>query len=105
MNEAIANLLGKAAGLHLEWWLLAAALVLLLIDVFFPTDWPARLAYVCAALGLFLLVPFTPIASLGIGIGFWALMEFFHRAWWGQYLRNAPMPATESTDPAGSEKS
>jgi hypothetical protein len=90
MNDAILKLLEGAAAIYLHWWLLAAAIALILVDAYFPTDWPARLGYFCAAAGLFFLIPLPPLASLAVAIVVWIGLELLHRFWWGRLLQNAP---------------
>lgn len=92
MNPVIVEFLDKAAAWHAPWWLLSSAVVLILIDMFFPTDWPARLAYFLAAAGMFFLINLSVLASLIVAIAIWIGLELLHHFWWGKYLKNAPAP-------------
>ncbi len=67
--------------------------LLVLIDYFFPTDWPAHLGYVAFAGSIF-FIPYmvgqTLIWCLLISLGCWVLLLVMHRLLFRHYLENAP---------------
>ena len=97
MNEIISNVLDVVARYHLDWVLLASAVGLFLVDVFFRTDWPAHLAYICAAAAVFCWLPLAAIPSLVVAVGLWAILALLHRFCWGRWIENAPPPKPEPT--------
>ncbi|MGL4611270.1 MAG: hypothetical protein ACRCYY_16615 [Trueperaceae bacterium] len=70
-------------------WLFIASIALILIDYFFPVDFPAYLGYVCFAAGMFFALPLSFIASLITAIVIFFVMLFFHNRLFSQYLTNA----------------
>lgn len=70
--------------------LFIASVVLILIDYYFPTDWPCQLGYFCFAFGMFLTLPYTPMASLLIAGAIWAGLVILHGVWFRHYLDNVP---------------
>ena len=87
INESLLKFLADAGAIYLHWWLLLAAIALIVIDAFFPTDWPARLGYFLAAAALFFLIPLPPIGSLIAAVLIWIGLELCHRFCWGEILR------------------
>lgn len=77
-----------------QWYagqvLILAAVVLVLIDYYFPTDWPAHLGYFCFAAGMFFFVPWGPLASGVTSLVVWAALAVLHQVWFRQFLTNAP---------------
>jgi membrane protein implicated in regulation of membrane protease activity len=77
-----------------QWYagpaLVALAVVLILIDYYFPTDWPAHLGYFCFAAGMFFVVPLGVAASGGAAAGIWAALAALHQVWFRRFLTNAP---------------
>lgn len=69
--------------------LFVLAVVLVLIDYFFPVDFPAYLGYLCFAGGMFFAMPFTATPSLVIGILIFLLLLTLHKLWFSKYLTNA----------------
>lgn len=63
---------------------------LILIDYFFPVDYPAYLGYFCFAAGMFFALPFTVLPSILIALGIFAVLLLLHRVWFSRYLTNAP---------------
>ena len=92
MIEILANLQGHFAA----EWLLAIAAILILVDYFFPTDWPAHVGYVCVAVASFFFVWGAGIgewhlsASVALAIGMWVSLAILHRLVFRQFLANAP---------------
>ncbi len=68
-------------------FLLAVALIL--IDYFFPVDFPAYLGYLLFALGMFWAFPLGPALSLLASLLIFALLLVLHRFWFSRYLTNA----------------
>ena len=66
------------------------SVVLILIDYFFPVDFPAYIGYVLFSAGMFLALPFGPMLSLLFAIGLLALLLFMHISWFSHFLTNAP---------------
>lgn len=69
--------------------LFGLAVLLILVDYFFPVDYPAYLGYLSFAAGMFWAVPFGPVVSLGASLGIFLLLLLLHRIWFGRYLTNA----------------
>lgn len=63
--------------------------VLILIDYFFPVDFPAYLGYLCFAGGMFFAVPFTAVPSLVTGAAIWVVLLILHKLWFYKFLTNA----------------
>ena len=70
--------------------LFVLAIVLILIDYFFPVDYPAYLGYFCFAAGMFFAVPFGVVTSLLVALGIWILLLVLHRVLFTRFLTNAP---------------
>jgi len=66
------------------------AIVLILIDYFFPVDYPAYIAYGLFGLGMFLALPFGPLLSFLFAIGLVLLLLAMHIVWFSHFLTNAP---------------
>jgi membrane protein implicated in regulation of membrane protease activity len=73
--------------------LFIASVALILIDYFFPVDFPAYIGYLCFAAGMFFALPLTFIPSLIVAIVIFLLLLFFHFALFSQYLTNAQQDA------------
>lgn len=69
--------------------LFALAVALILVDYFFPVDFPAYLGYLCFAAGMFWGVPFGPVLSLVSSLVIFILLLVLHRVWFSRYLTNA----------------
>lgn len=70
--------------------LFIASVALILIDYFFPVDYPAYLGYFCFAAGMFFAVPFGVWTSLVVAILIFIVLLVLHRVWFSRYLTNAP---------------
>ena len=73
--------------------------VLVLIDYFFPTDWPAHLGYVCFSACMFFVAfmyGLAPVWALVVSLVAWFLLEWMHRLFFKQYLDNVPDEPDES---------
>ncbi len=84
------ELLVRLAGNPVMEVLFVLAVVLVLIDYFFPVDYPAFIGYLCFALGVFFAVPWRSGPSLVAAIASWALLLVLHRVWFTRFLTNAP---------------
>jgi membrane protein implicated in regulation of membrane protease activity len=73
--------------------LFIAAVALILIDYFFPVDFPAYIGYLCFAAGMFFALPLTFFPSLIVAIVIFFLLLFFHVRLFSQYLTNAQQDA------------
>jgi membrane protein implicated in regulation of membrane protease activity len=69
--------------------LLVLSVALVIIDYFFPIDFPAFLGYFCFALGIFFLLPLSIFLSLLVAIAVFVALLLLHQNWWGKYLENA----------------
>jgi membrane protein implicated in regulation of membrane protease activity len=74
--------------------LFIASVALILIDYFFPVDFPAYIGYLCFAAGMFFALPLTFVPSLIIAIVIFLLLLFFHVRLFSQYLTNAQQDAS-----------
>lgn len=91
------GMIGLLQSYHAFEILLTLAGILILIDYFFPTDWPAHLGYLCAGASAFFAMFRTgpnvvwdlPKAA-ALGIGVWILLEILHRLFFWRFLTNAP---------------
>ncbi len=103
MMSFLANLQSYHAG----ECLLVLAAVLIVVDYFFPTDWPAHFGYVAiAAASFFLSWSSAPgafwdaVKSGGLAIGIWLALAVLHRLWFHHWLSNAegvPGPSEAAT--------
>ena len=66
------------------------AVLLVLIDYFFPVDYPAFLGYLCFAGGIFFAAPWTWGPSLVAAVVVWVALLVMHRLWFTSFLTNAP---------------
>ncbi len=91
--------------------LLVVAAVLICIDYFFPTDWPAHFGYAAVALAVFFAVWTSgPAASMGslpsllVAVGVWVGLALMHRFVFRRFLENAPgtdgLPSDHDQAPA-----
>jgi membrane protein implicated in regulation of membrane protease activity len=69
--------------------LFIAAVALILIDYFFPVDFPAYIGYLCFAAGMFFALPLPLLASLITAIIIFIVLLFFHVRLFSHYLTNA----------------
>ena len=69
--------------------LFIASIFLVLIDYFFPVDYPAYIGYVCFAVAIFFVAPFALPLSLLLGVGVLAILLLLHRQFFTHYLTNA----------------
>ena len=74
---------------------LIAAAILILIDYFFPTDWPAHVGYFCIAAAVFFwvwapLTWWTGFRSLLLAVGVDKLLTILHHVLLHRWLANAP---------------
>ena len=86
MNDVLLTLVNW----HAMEILFVLAVVLILVDYFFPVDYPAYIGYLCFAAGMFFAVPFTVLPSLLIAFGIWILLLILHRLLFTRFLTNAP---------------
>lgn len=84
MNDLLVTL--AASDLPLMAILFGAAVVLILIDYFFPVDFPAYIGYLCFALGMFWALPFGPVPSLVGVVLIFALLLLLHRVLFSRFL-------------------
>lgn len=76
--------------------LFIASVVLILIDYFFPVDYPAFIGYFCFAAGIYFVAPFAVGSSLALGIIAFIILLLLHRMLFSRYLTNATdEPVTE----------
>jgi membrane protein implicated in regulation of membrane protease activity len=69
--------------------LFIASVVLVLIDYFFPVDFPAYIGYLCFAAGMFFALPLTFLPSFIVATVIFLVLLFFHVRLFSQYLTNA----------------
>ncbi len=69
--------------------LFALAVILVLIDYFFPVDLPAYFGYLCFAGGVFFTLPMTAGPSLVVALLVFVLLLVLHKVWFCKYLTNA----------------
>jgi membrane protein implicated in regulation of membrane protease activity len=100
MPEFIANL----PTVPVMTGLFIAAVALILIDYFFPVDFPAYLGYLCFAAGMFFTLPLTFIPSLIAAAVIFTLLLVFHFTLFSQYLTNAQQDAAKRNSPARYEE-
>lgn len=92
MTETLAYLQSH----YVAEWLLIATAALILIDYFFPTDWPAHVGYVCLAVASFFYAwgagigPWELPQSVGLAIGVWIVAAVLHRLIFHKFLTNVP---------------
>lgn len=79
-----------------------AAVLLILIDYFFPTDWPCHVGYFCFASGLFFALPWALLPSLMAAISAWGILAVLHQLFFRTILENATTPEEESNSQAAS---
>lgn len=83
-----------------------AAVALILIDYFFPVDFPAYIAYALFAVGMFLALPFGPLLSFLFALGLFLLLLAMHLIWFSHFLTNAPNTTKPiSTKPSSDQAS
>ncbi len=86
MNDVLVTLVNW----HAMEILFALAVVLVLVDYFFPVDYPAYLGYLCFAAGMFFAVPFGVVTSLLAAFLIWMVLLVLHRLLFTRFLTNAP---------------
>jgi vacuolar-type H+-ATPase subunit I/STV1 len=72
------------------WSLFTASVVLILIDYFFPVDWPAYIGYVAFSFFIGATISLPPIGSLICIPGVFILLLVLHEMLFSRYLTNAP---------------
>jgi len=82
-------MLVKLWAAHVPELLFVLAVVLVLIDYFFPVDYPAFVGYVCFAGGMFFVLPLSVGASIGCALMILAALLVLHRLWFSRFLTNA----------------
>ncbi|MGB6044159.1 MAG: hypothetical protein WBF93_13450 [Pirellulales bacterium] len=87
----------KMSEWHAMEILFALAVVLILIDYFFPVDYPAYLGYFCFGAGVFFAMPMYVVPSLLIGLAVFIVFLLLHWFWFSKYLDNAPDAEEETT--------
>lgn len=93
MQPGFYDLIDKCVQFHATEILFVLAVVLILIDYFFPTDVPAHFGYVCLSLAVFFVAymnAFSLIICLAAGIGFFVLLAYLHQSLFRHFLTNAP---------------
>ncbi len=102
------ELLANLQSYHACELLIAFAALLILVDYFFPTDWPAHLGYVCVALSVFFGMwqtspgaTWSLVPSLLLAGGVWIGLAVLHRVCFRRFLENAP-GAEEPSGPGDS---
>lgn len=70
--------------------LFAAATILILIDFYFPVDWPAHIGYAAFGAGVFLVLHLSVVQCAVAGVGAFVLLEIMHYVLFSRYLTNAP---------------
>ena len=88
----IFELIDRLQALHAPEILLGAAVLLILVDYFFPTDVPAHFGYLCLALAAFFIAyqaSLAPAWCLAVSLGAWILLAVLHRLVFYQFLSNA----------------
>jgi membrane-bound ClpP family serine protease len=83
------EILVKLTDWHAMEILFGLAVILVLIDYFFPVDFAAYLGYLCFAGGIFFAVPLAPGPSLVVAFLVGVLLLVLHKIWFGKYLANA----------------
>ena len=71
--------------------LFTLAVALILIDYFFPVDYPAFLGYLCLAGGIYFALPLPAVPSLLLGLSVWVILLLLHQFCFSKYLTNAPV--------------
>jgi len=89
-NKVMHDLIQTLNEYHIFWILLALGAVLILIDYFFPTDWPAFVGYACFSAAIFFAVGLLVIPSLIVAIVTFVLLLLLHRFLFSRFLTNAP---------------
>jgi membrane protein implicated in regulation of membrane protease activity len=93
MTDQIFEIIDLLRQFHVPEALAIVGALLVLIDYFFPTDWPAHLGYVLFAASLFFVAymyGLAPLWSLVASLVSWILLEFMHRLFFRELLENAP---------------
>ena len=78
---------------HILEILLAAGVLFILVDYFFPTDLPAHFGYLSLALGTFFIAyraSIAPVWCIVICLVSWAILGILHRLVFFKFLSNAP---------------
>jgi membrane protein implicated in regulation of membrane protease activity len=100
MDATWYDLIDKCLQFHAPEILFGLAVVLILIDYFFPTDLPAQFGYLCLSLAVFFVAylnVFPLWACLVAAAGFFVLLAYLHRSLFCHFLTNAP--GTERYNP------
>lgn len=75
---------------HVFLFLAVIAVILFLIDYFFPTDWPAHLGYLLFAIGMFGLFPWAYLYCAIAAAAVWLTLILLHQFCFRHFLTNAP---------------
>lgn len=104
--EAVLRLIDQLFVFGITETLVVIAAICVLVDYFFPTDWPAHVGYVLFALATFFaadMLGLPPVASVLVGSAMWLSLALLHRSFLGQLLENAT--GTPAADPSDQEES
>jgi membrane protein implicated in regulation of membrane protease activity len=85
---------------HVMEWLFVAAVVLILIDYYFPVDYPAYLGYLCFAGGMFFALPLPVVPSALIAVAIFVICLLLHWFWFSKYLTNAQEDRASPGEPS-----
>lgn len=84
--------------------LFIAAVAFILIDYFFPVNFPAYLGYLCFAGGMFFALPLTFLPSVIAAVVIFIVLLIFHFTLFSQYLSNVQEDAARRNSSARYEK-
>ena len=103
MAEQVFEIIDAMRALHVPELLAVVAGVLILVDYFFPTDWPAHVGYVAFSGSMFFVAymyGLAPVWSLVVAGITWLVLCYLHRVLFRRYLENAPgTPGYEGDQP------
>lgn len=85
----MSDLLARLADWHAMEILFVLGVVLVLIDYWFPVDYPAFIGYLCFAGGMLWAVPLGPWGSVLAAVGLFVVLLVLHRVWFHRFLTNA----------------
>jgi hypothetical protein len=77
-----------------------AVVVLVLIEHFFPVDFPAYIGYLCFALAMVFGVPLGFMPSVLAALGIWLVLLFLHNLWFIHFITNPRDVPTEQSSPS-----
>lgn len=93
MADQVFEIIDTLRHFHVPEILAVLGALLVLIDYFFPTDWPAHVGYVLFSAAMFFVAymyGLAPVSALAVSLGLWLLLSLLHRALLHEYLENAP---------------